>query len=111
MKKIKKKDFNSWKEYYWKYQYTLASKYYIPELEKVGIDCINKKILEIGCGNGGFIAAFNTKENRCYGIDIKDMKWEEPNGISYKKMNIFDNTICASLDTVKSLFDIIILKI
>tara|TARA_Y100001960_G_C14612753_1_gene796660 strand:+ start:47 stop:832 length:786 start_codon:yes stop_codon:yes gene_type:complete len=107
MKKLKKRKFNNWKEYYFQYQYNLASEYYIPELEKNGIECKNKKILEIGCGNGGFIAAFNNNKNKCYGIDIKDMEWQNNSNIMYKQANIFDKDVCTFLNTK---FDIIILR-
>ncbi len=43
MKKINKINFNSWKEYYWEYQYQLAKKYYIPFLKESNIKLENKK--------------------------------------------------------------------
>ena len=41
MKKINKDNFNSWKEYYWEYQYQLAKKYYIPFLKESNIKLKN----------------------------------------------------------------------
>ena len=38
MKKVNKDNFNSWKEYYFEYQYRLAKEYYIPLLNKSNID-------------------------------------------------------------------------
>ena len=53
---LNKKKFKNWNEYYWEYQYNLASEYYIPLLKRWNFDIKNKKILDIGCGNGGFTA-------------------------------------------------------
>ena len=58
MKKINKNKFNSWKDYYFHYQYSLAEQFYIPLLKKINIKLKDKKIIDIGCGNGGFISAF-----------------------------------------------------
>ena len=75
MKKINKENYNSWKEYYFEYQYQLAKQYYIPLLKKLNIDLKNKKIVDIGCGNGGFISAFSEYSTELYGIEIKEFDW------------------------------------
>jgi len=75
MMKINKNNFNSWKEYYWEYQYQLAEKYYIPFLKNSNIKLENKKILDVGCGDGGFISAFTKHSTALYGIEIKDFDW------------------------------------
>ena len=75
MKKINKDNFNSWKEYYFEYQCRLAKEYYIPLLKKSGVNLKNKKILDVGCGDGGFISAFAKHSTALYGIEIKDFDW------------------------------------
>ena len=78
---IHKTDYDDWKDYYWNYQFILAKEYYIPLLKKWGYNFSNKKILDIGCGNGGFTAAFGEHCN-ITGIDIKSFSYETlPNDI------------------------------
>ena len=55
---LKRSDFDSQEEYYWNYQYTLAQGYYIPLLRENNVWIKAKKVLDIGCGLGGFTAAF-----------------------------------------------------
>ena len=76
MKKINKNNFNSWKKYYFEYQFKLAEQYYIPLLKKLKINLNNKKIVDVGCGNGGFISAFSKYSTNLYGIEIKDFDWD-----------------------------------
>ena len=87
--KIDKKKFKDWKSYYLHYQETLASSYYIPYLKKNNIELENKKILEIGCGNGGFIKAFSKYSKNCTGFDIKNLNWDDDT-VRYLHLNIFD---------------------
>jgi len=75
MKKINKHKFKSWKDYYFNYQYNLAEQFYIPLLKKNNVQLKDKKILDIGCGNGGFISAFLKYSNNLYGIEIKEFDW------------------------------------
>ena len=75
MKKINKNKFNSWKDYYFHYQHSLAEQFYIPLLKKINIKLKDKKIIDIGCGNGGFISAFLKHSNNLYGIEIKEFDW------------------------------------
>ena len=75
MKKINKNKFKSWKDYYFNYQYELAEQFYIPLLNKRQILLKDQKIIDIGCGNGGFISAFYKYSNNLYGIEIKEFDW------------------------------------
>ena len=106
MKKVNKNKFSSWKEYYYEYQRTLASGYYIPFLLNNNIELDDRDILEIGCGNGGFISAFGEYSDRCVGFDLKNLKWEN-NNVKYCKLNVFDENLT---DKIESKFDIIILR-
>ena len=104
--KIDKNKFKDWKSYYLRYQETLASSYYIPYLKKNNIELENKKILEIGCGNGGFIKAFSRYSKNCTGFDIKNLNWNDDK-VKYLHLNIFDKDFNSH---ISEKFDIIILR-
>ena len=94
MKKLNKANYTSWESYYWDYQRHLAQDYYLPYLKKKGNvlnqNKENKSIIDIGCGNGGFISAFKEK-NSILGIDIKKFdNWEEQSE-TYKVHNILND--------------------
>ena len=97
---IKVHDFDNWQDYYWQYQYILAKEYYIPELISTNISIENKKILDIGCGNGGFATAFSEYNTFVTGIEIKEFNWKKDIfvcrlieiGSSLKEMNDNKNT-------------------
>ena len=105
MKKIVRQDYQSWKEYYHAYQFELARQYYIPYLNG-HINIKDKQVLEIGCGNGGFIEAFAEHSSICVGFDIKEVDRPDSNAI-FHKMDAFD------VDLPKKIggkFDVIILR-
>ena len=104
--KIDKSKFKDWKSYYLSYQETLASNYYIPYLNDNNIEINNKKILEIGCGNGGFIKAFSKYSPNCTGFDIKNLNWDDDE-LRYLHLNIFDENFDSQ---ISDNFDIIILR-
>mgnify|MGYP001185155334 FL=1 len=106
MKKLNKNNFSSWKEYYFEYQKSLAEHYYIPFFQKNKIELENKHILEIGCGNGGFINAFGRFSDNCVGFDLKNLQWKKTN-VKYHKLDVFDDELINKID---SKFDIIILR-
>ena len=101
---INKSSYDSWKNYYWDYQYTLAKEYYIPLLKKWNFNLKNKKILDIGCGNGGFTAAFGNS-SKIVGIDIKKFQWKKIDNVEYKSYDIFKEP--KEIDTD---FDLIIMR-
>lgn len=104
---IKLEDFPNWQEYYWAYQNTLAKEYYIPLLSEWGIPINEKKILDIGCGNGGFTAAFGDAGSAATGVEIKSFNWKNNPNVQYVVQDInADN----ALDTLGSDFDLIILR-
>ena len=106
MKKLDKNNFSSWKEYYFIYQRSLASDYYIPFLEKNKLNIKDKDVLEIGCGNGGFIDGFSEHSDRCVGFDLKDLNWEGRN-VKYYALDVFDSDLPEKLGRK---FDLIILR-
>ena len=113
MKTIKKNDYESWESYYWDYQKILAEDYYIPYLINEGKISLSKttSIIDIGCGNGGFIDAVNSKFNSsstcsAIGIDIKNFdSWKNKN-TTYKVHNILED----DNKDYKSKYDLVILR-
>ena len=75
MKRVYKKDYSDWSEYYYQYQYTLAKEYYIPYLINNGVSLSNISILDVGCGNGGFVSAFPNTSKKT-GLEIKELEKE-----------------------------------
>ena len=105
MKKIRKNQFKSWKEYYHSYQRTLATDYYIPLIDSY-IDIKDKSILEIGCGNGGFIDGFTDISDHCVGFDIKDSHNRDSRAMYYR-LDVFDSNLVSNFS---SKFNLIILR-
>jgi SAM-dependent methyltransferase len=70
------KDFPSWHEYYSTYQYQLAVRFHIPLMESWGVRFENAKVLDVGCGDGGFTAAMAGRGALCVGVEVKEFKWE-----------------------------------
>lgn len=56
---------------YWQYEYDVVSKYLIPLLKKWGISGNGYKLLDVGCGDGGGVAAFYDAGFICKGFDIE----------------------------------------
>ena len=105
---IEPDDYKSWKDYYWDYQYKLAQNYYIPLLKKWNIQFKDKKILDIGCGNGGFTAALADERAICTGIEIKKFNWNINNpNLQYIVQDI---TAKDATEKIGQDFDLIILR-
>ena len=82
--KIKKTDFPNWKSYYLNYQKLLAQSFYIPLLASKEINInAESKILDVGCGDGGFLSAFSELSKECYGNEIRDFSWEKINDVKF----------------------------
>ncbi len=104
---IKQGDFPNWQEYYWAYQYTLATEYYIPLLTDWNIQLENKNILDIGCGNGGFAAALGKTQASVTGVEIKPFPWKENSNVRYVVQDITSEN---ATDSIGNDFDVIILR-
>ena len=82
--KIKKSDFPNWKSYYLNYQKLLAQSFYIPLLSSKEIDInAESKILDVGCGDGGFLSAFSELSKECHGNEIRDFSWGKINDVKF----------------------------
>lgn len=108
---LKRSDFNTQEEYYWTYQYKLAASYYIPLLNAHGFRIDEKRILDIGCGLGGFPAAMADKgAAESVGIEI-DSGIRRPSTIHRPNLKyIFEDiTSAAALERVGTNYDLIVL--
>lgn len=66
-------DLNPYERYYFGYQYGLGAEYLVPYLQKYGVQFRGANICEIGCGEGGVLAAFTEAgAAETLGIDIRD---------------------------------------
>ena len=61
-----------WASYYRQYQSRLANEYLIPILKRWGIDLAGKRVLEVGCGDGGCAAAFHRAGAEIVMMDIEE---------------------------------------
>ena len=105
---LKPESYPSWKEYYWTYQKKLAELYYIPLFAKWGVPLAGKKVLDVGCGDGGFTAALAEAGALCTGVEIRDFGWEK----THANLRFIQQDILA--DDAQSVlgndYDIIILR-
>jgi len=78
---LKPAAYPTWKEYYWAYQNRLAELYYIPLFDQWGVSMKGKKVLDVGCGDGGFTAALAQAGADCTGVEVRDFGWDttQPN--------------------------------
>jgi len=91
---IKLEDFSNWREYYWAYQNTLAKEYYIPLLGEWDFQINGIKVLDIGCGNGGFTEAFGEAGASITGVEIKSFNWKGHPNVQYLVQDITaDNAV------------------
>ena len=104
---IKQEDYNDWKTYYWTYQYILADTYYIPRIVSWGVKIEKKKILDIGCGDGGFTSAFGKAGGYCTGVEIRKFDWEPSENVNYIVQDIMNED---AIHNIGSNFDLIILR-
>ena len=105
MKRVYQKDYPDWAEYYYQYQYTLAKEHYIPYLVSNDVKLNNISIIDVGCGNGGFISAFPETSKKT-GIEIKEFPWKDVKNGTFKVHNILtqDNS-----EFIKK-YDLVILR-
>ncbi len=75
--KLNLSDFPSWADYYWTYQYSLARDFYLPKFKNWGLRPDGLKVLDVGCGDGGFTAALADWGADCTGVEIKPFDRKE----------------------------------
>lgn len=57
--------------YYWQYEYDVVARFLLPLLRHWGIQPDGLRMLDVGCGDGGGLAAFHDAGVRCKGYDIE----------------------------------------
>lgn len=105
--KISPADFPNWEAYYRRYQYLLAEQYYLPLLESWGFHPKDKKILDVGCGDGGFISAFARQGAECTGVEIRKFPWQTEENLKFVVADITSDSAPSALGEN---FDLIILR-
>jgi len=107
LSRIIRENFLDWDTYYWTYQYILAEEYYLPRLKSWGVEIENKKILDIGCGDGGFTSAFGRSGGLCTGVEIREFDWKPSENVKYIVQDIYKNT---SINKIGHDYDLILLR-
>lgn len=101
-------DFTSWQDYYATYQYKLAELHYIPLFKEWGVDVVGKKVLDVGCGDGGFTTAIAAAGAQCTGVEVRDFGWQSDNpDLHFIQQDILAEDAQANLGND---YDIIILR-
>jgi SAM-dependent methyltransferase len=77
-------DFHTDSDWYYQMQKTNCSEYVIPFIEKTYTLKPNARILEIGCGTGGVLAAFLERGYQGAGVDI------DPNSLNFAREKLAD---------------------
>lgn len=96
---------------YWQYEYDVIARYFIPLLSRWGIESKNTKLLDVGCGDGGGVAAFYDAGFICKGFDIEPRRVQLANHLKGKREfemvigDIYQNNFPYS----DELFDLIVL--
>ncbi len=100
--------------HYWQMQYRCAQEYVIPFLEnECRIDLRGKKVLEIGCGEGGVIAAFYDHGCSAVGMDIAESRLQKarergkPRDIQFARVDILQPE---QITAWQLEFDLIVMK-
>jgi len=106
--RIRPEDFPSWQEYYQTYQYRLAEQYYIPLMQMWAVELRGRKVLDIGCGDGGFTRAIADAGAECTGVEVRDFGWQ----IDRPNLRFIQQDILAddAVDNLGGENDIIILR-
>ena len=63
-------------KFYWKYEYDVVAKHLVPLLESWGTKPTGAKLLDVGCGDGGGLAALFDAGMICKGYDIEPRRVE-----------------------------------
>ncbi|RCK74559.1 MAG: methyltransferase [Ignavibacteriae bacterium] len=96
---------------YWQYEYDVVAKYLLPLLKKWGFESRNQTLLDVGCGDGGGVAAFYDAGFDCKGFDIEIRRVQLANLLKGERKyemvtgNIYDDNFPYS----NEIFDLIVL--
>ena len=105
---LKPESYPTWKKYYWTYQNKLAELHYIPLFAQWGVPMMGKKVLDVGCGDGGFTAAMAEAGATCTGVEVRDFGWENTDtNLRFIQQDILADD---ALSVLGDNYDIIILR-
>lgn len=95
------------------YEYKLTNENLIPLLKDWNINLKNKKLIDVGCGEGGCSVAFAEQDCHCIGIDINEDLIDR--AIKFAKMKnvnvtFLEHDICSSEPIKEHDFDIAIFR-
>jgi SAM-dependent methyltransferase len=82
---------------YWQYEYDVAARHMIPLLERWGVTMGGCSVLDVGCGEGGGLAAMADRGAQCAGFDLEAHRIElarellAPRHIRLATGNLFDD--------------------
>jgi SAM-dependent methyltransferase len=108
-RKLQQKDFPSWADYYWTYQYNLARDFYLPKFKAWGLSPQGLKVLDIGCGDGGFTAALADWGAECTGVEIKPFE-RKAHDCARLKFVVQDITAPEAADALGGGYGLVILR-
>lgn len=81
---------------YWQFEYDVMHRYYIPLFRNWGLSLKDKKVLDIGCGEGGGLSALFDAGMHCEGFDLDERRVQTANllkgerSISIQHGNLFE---------------------
>lgn len=107
MARIVRSGFGSWAEYYAAYQRALAEQFLIPFLARHGVAHEGKRVLDLGCGDGGCTVAFAEAASRCVGVDIDEFPWPERPNLEFRRGDMLDDALA---DSLAGGFDLVLLR-
>jgi 2-polyprenyl-3-methyl-5-hydroxy-6-metoxy-1,4-benzoquinol methylase len=61
-------------KFYWQYEYDVVAKYLVPLLRGWGVEPKGATLLDVGCGDGGGLAALYDAGMNCKGYDIEQRR-------------------------------------
>jgi SAM-dependent methyltransferase len=108
-RRLLRDDFPSWADYYWTYQYNLARDFYLPKFEAWDLSPEGLKVLDIGCGDGGFTAALADWGAECTGVEIKPFE-RKAHGCPRLKFVVQDITAPEAADVLGGGYGLVILR-
>lgn len=62
--------------FYWQYEYDVVAKYLLPLFRQWGVNTQGAALLDVGCGDGGGLAAFHDGGMDCKGFDVEPRRVE-----------------------------------
>ncbi|MBD3367075.1 MAG: methyltransferase domain-containing protein [Candidatus Eisenbacteria bacterium] len=107
MARLAKGDFGTWAEYYSAYQRALAKRFLMPFLRESGVTHEGRRVLDLGCGDGGCTAAFAEDAASCVGVDIDEFPWPQRPNLEFVQGDVLDPELA---NTLSGRFDLVLIR-